>query len=264
MGTLVDEMLGRLEIREVKSLLPHEQTISPNVKRLKESMLNIGQVVDPIIVDDKTGLVIDGNHRQKVLRIIECPYAPVQKVDYSREDITVGTWFPSVSLTPEEIFKLDSIKHEPVDPEAGMKAVSDLKAPFMLQHKDKHFLVNPGSYKIEEMVEEQNYIFSLLEKGAVDYISDEETKRDLDAGNSVLFRRSYTKEEIVKAAQDHSPFPPKSTRHLVPGRIIRLNMRIGWLHRSVEDAKTEMERMLSARVYAGNVRKYYEPVTVIY
>ncbi len=264
MSSLVDEMLECLEIRKVKDLLPHEQTISPNIKRLKEAMLNIGQVVDPIIVDKKTGLVIDGNHRQKVLQIIECPYAAVQTVDYMREDITVDTWHPSVCLKPEEIFGLDSIKHEPVDHDEGLKALHDLKAPFMIMSDDKCELLNPGSYKIKEMVEEQNYILSLLEKKDVDYISREEVGTHKCDGHSVLFRRAYTKDEIIKTAQEHSPFPPKSTRHLVPGRIIRLNMRIGWLHRSAEDAKVEMERMLSHRVYAGNVRKYYEPVTVIY
>lgn len=264
MSLLVDEMLECLEIRKVNELLPHEQTISPNIKRLKEAMLNIGQVVDPIIVDKKTGLVIDGNHRQKVLEIIECPYAAVQTVDYMRDDITVDTWFPSVCLKPEEIFKLDSIKHEPVDHDTGRKALADLKAPFMIMSDDQCELLNPGSYKIKEMVEEQNYILSLLEKKDVSYISQQEVGTHKCGGHSVLFRRSYTKPEIIKTAQDHSPFPPKSTRHLVPGRIIRLNMRIGWLHRSSEDARVEMERMLSNRVYAGNVRKYYEPVTVIY
>jgi hypothetical protein len=264
MSSLVDEMLECLEIRTVKSLLPHEQTITHNIKRLKEAMLNIGQVVDPIIVDDKTGLVIDGNHRQKVLEIIECPLAAVQKVDYMREDITVDTWYPSVALKPEDIFNLDSIKHETVDYEAGKEAVANLKSPFMLMHGGNYHLLNPGSYKIKEMVEEQNYVLSLLEKKAVCYISPQEVEAHLESSNSVLFRRSYTKPEIIKAAQDHSPFPPKSTRHLVPGRIIRLNMRIGWLHRPADEAKIEMERMLSHRAYSGNVRKYYEPVTVIY
>jgi hypothetical protein len=264
MSSLVDEMLDCLEVRKVKELLPHEQTISPNLKRLKEAMLNIGQVVDPIIVDKKTGLVIDGNHRQKVLEIIECPYAAVQTVDYMREDITVDTWFPSVCLKPEEIFQLDSIKHEPVDYEAGRQALADLKAPFMIMSGDKCELLNPGAYKIKEMVEEQNYILSLLEKKDVAYISQQEVGSHKCEGHSILFRRSYTKDEIIKTAQDHSPLPPKSTRHLVPGRIIRLNMRIGWLHRSQEEAQVEMKRMLSSRVYSGNVRKYYEPVTVIY
>jgi len=265
MISLVDELSKNLEIRETKSLLQHEQVISYNLKKLKEAMLNIGHLVDPIVTDRKTGLVLDGNHRLRVLEIIECPYSACQLVDYQRDDITVGTWYPSVALKPEEVFKLDTIKHEKVDHEAGKEAVEKLKAPFMLMTKDGGcHLLNPGSFKLMEMVEEQKYIFTLLEKGAVDYIPEEEVQEHLDSGESVFFRRSYTKEEILKAAQGHSPFPPKSTRHLIPGRIIRLNMKLGWLHRSREDAEKELQRMLSHRAYAGNVRKYYEPVVVIY
>lgn len=265
MVTLAEEMLNNLEIREVKSLLSHEQVISYNLKRLKEAMLNLGQLVDPLIVDKKTGVVLDGNHRLKVLEIIECPHATCQSVEYSGENVRVGTWYPTVSLKPDEIFHLDSLKHEKVDYEAGKQAVDALKAPFMLVTKDKEcHLINPGSYKLMEMVEEQNYIFSLLEKGTVDYIPDEEMEKCLQAGESVFYRRSYTKDEIVKAAQGHTPFPPKSTRHIIPGRIIRLNMKLGWLHRSKEEAANELSRMLTSRVYGGNVRKYYEPVIVIY
>lgn len=264
MGALMDEMLGCLEIRPTSSLLPHEQTMSHNLKRLKEAMLNIGKIVDPILVDRESNLVIDGNHRKKVLEIIECPFAPVQTVDYMRKDITVGTWWPSVPLKPDEIFKLDSIKHEKVDYDAGKEAVDNLRSPFLLMRKDEYYLLNPGNYKLKEMVEEQSYILSLLEKGEVDYIAEPDLGHNIEKGNSVLLRRSYTKEEIIKTAQEHSPLPPKSTRHLVPGRIIRLNMKLGWLHRSEEEADKEMKRTLSSRVYAGNVRKYYEPVTVIY
>jgi len=265
MSGLADELLSNLEIWEVKSLSSHEQVISYNLKRLKEAMLNMGHLVDPLIIDKKTGVVLDGNHRLKVLEIIECPLAACQVVDYSSDQIKVGTWYPVVSLNPDAVFHLDSLKHEKVDYETGKAAVDNLKAPFMLMSKDKEYhLINPGSYKLLEMVEEQNYVFSLLEKGSVDYIPDEEVQKGLETGSSVFYRRSYTKEEIIKTAKDHKPFPPKSTRHVIPGRIIRLNMKLGWLHRSKEEAVTELQRMLTNRVYGGNVRKYYEPVIVIY
>lgn len=264
MSELAEQMLKNLEVREVKALLSHEQVISHNLKRLKEAMLNIGHLVDPMIVDNKTGVVLDGNHRLKVLEIIECPHATCQIVDYMDEGIKVGTWYPSVALRPEQIFKLDSLKHEKVDFEAGKEAVNNLKAPFMIIHGNECHLINPGSYKLMEMVEEQNYVFSLLEKGSVDYIPEEESATLSKAGKTVFYRRSYTKEEIIRTAQAHAPLPPKSTRHLIPGRIIRLNMKLGWLHRSKDEAADELRRMLDSRVYGGNVRKYYEPVIVIY
>ncbi|MBI5046451.1 hypothetical protein HZC07_01845 [Candidatus Micrarchaeota archaeon] len=264
MSTLIDEMTRSLEIREVKSLLSHEQTISYSLKRLKEGMLNIGHLVDPLIVDKKTGVVLDGNHRLKVLEIIESPYAVCQTVDYMSDEIKVGTWCPTLPLPAEQIFKLDSLKHEKVDYEAGKAAVDALKAPFMLATKSGCFLVNPGKYKLMEMVEEQNYVLSLLEKAAVGYIPTEELAKNVQADQSVFYRRAYTKEEIVKTAQAHAPLPPKSTRHLIPGRIIRLNMKLGWLQRAPDEALKELHTMLKSRVYDGNVRKYYEPVIVIY
>ncbi len=265
MSEMAEEMLKNLEVWEVRNLLSHEQVISHNLKRLKEAMLNIGHLVDPLIIDKKTGVVLDGNHRLKVLEIIECPHATVQALDYHSDEIGVGTWYPTVTLSSDEIFHLDSLKHEKVDYEAGKAAVDSLKAPFMLMGEDGAcHLINPGSYKLMEMVEEQNCVFSLLEKSAVDYIPDEEVKKAISSRKSVFYRRSYSKEEILKAAQAHTPFPPKSTRHKIPGRIIRLNMKLGWLHRSREEASAELTRMLTSRVYGGNVRKYYEPVIVIY
>ncbi len=227
-------------------------------------MLNIGQLVDPIVADRETGVVLDGNHRLRVLDVIECPFTVCQLVDYNSTLITVGTWYPAIEKTPEEMSKLDHVKLEKVDGDEGKKALDGFRAPFMLKYGDECHLVNPGQYKIMEMVEEQNYVLSLLEKNKVDYIADQESEMFVEAGKAVLFRRAYTKGEIKKAALNHTPFPPKSTRHNIPGRIIRLNMRLGWLHRSAEEADREMKRNLGARLYEGNVRKYYEPVIVIY
>jgi len=262
---VLDDMLNQLEIRDVKDLFGHEQTISRNLKRLKEAMLNIGQLVDPIIIDKKTGVVLDGNHRLKVLDIIECPLTACQTIDYQSPRIQLGTWYPTVGKTLAELLKLDSIKHEKVDCKTGKEAIQNLRAPFMAMTSDGQcHLLNPGSYKLREMIEEQNYIMTLLEKSEIDYIPDEEVEEFLGYGKTVLYRKAYTKEEVVKAAKDHSPFPPKSTRHAIPGRIIRLNMRLGWLHMDRESAWKELENMLRKRAYDGNVRRYYEPVTVIY
>ena len=72
------------------------------------------------------------------------------------------------------------------------------------------------------------------------------------------------RDEVIKRALSGVPFPPKSTRHIIPERIIRLNMRLGWLHQSEDEAKKYLERMLEDRLYNGNIRRYTEPVIVIY
>ncbi len=263
---LLDEMLSKLEIRAVTELLSHEQTIAPNLKRLKETMLNIGHLVDPLIVDGATGVVLDGNHRMKVLEIIECPNAACQIIDYKSDRIMVGTWLPAFS-DRLPFGKID-IKTEKVDYELGVKAVNNLKAPFLSVAKNgkntEYLLLNPGNYKLKEVIEEQNYVMGAIKTADPNFIPDDQLDEQVQKGDQVLFRRSYTKEEIVQTAKAHNPLPPKSTRHMIPDRIIRLNMKLGWLHENRDGATKYLKDMLTQRVYTGNVRRYTESVIVIY
>lgn len=263
------DVLSKLEIREVSSLYPHEQTISKNLRRLQEAMFNLGQLVDPLIVDRKTGVILDGNHRFAVLKNIEIPNAVVQPVDYSSPSIGLGTWFP-VSEKPlsAEDFSGMGVKAEPVDFDSGMDALNSLEAIFMMVNEKggrrECSLVSPGSYDVISMTRKQKEIVSCLSHIPLGYYADDCVQEHLSAGSTVLFRRTYTRKEVINEALAGRPFPPKSTRHTIPNRIIRLNMRLGWLLEDKEAAYALLEEMLSHRVYSGNVRRYPEPVIVIY
>ncbi len=266
--TLLEDILGKLDILAVKDLLPHEQTVPPNVKRLKEAMLNIGQLVDPIIVDKKHKVVLDGNHRLNVLQIIECPQATCQVVDYDDPKIEVGTWYLAINKPLQEVVPKE-VKVETVDFGAGKAALFGSKAAAMAVSKNKGgknaSFIAPGNYKMTELIEVQNSILGSMKNDTeVRYIADDQADEYLEKGYTVLFRRPFSKEEIIKAAEQHTPFPPKSTRHLIPNRIIRLNMRLGWLHEDKQAAHRYLRQMLENRVYNGNVRRYVEPVIVIY
>lgn len=266
MEKILEKLLRELTILEIEDLLTHEETISKNLLLLKEAMLNIGQLVDPLIVDSKTKLVLDGNHRKKVLELIKCPRAACQMVDYGRPDIEVGTWCPVSEVVKYDALKKAGVVVEQVDFEAGMKAVSSNKAPYLFANKkaSSYCLVNPGTYSLDELIEEQRKIISALGEEKFVYISDNTAHTHLDANLSVLFRRPFTKEEIIRRAKSNVPFPPKSTRHVIPNRIIRLNMRLGWLHESGSSAHAYLKRMLHDRVYENSVRYYPESVIVIY
>jgi len=266
---LLKDILSKLEIRELSSLYEHEQTIPKNVKRLQEAMFNLGQLVDPLIIDRKTGVVLDGNHRLQVLKNIEIPNAVVQTVDYSKDKYKLGTWFPvSQKQIPTELFEKMGEKIEEVDFDTGAAAVDDLKAVMMLvrhdEGKKKCTLISPGDHDVLSMTEKQKDIVSNLKELDLQYHADDGLEYHLAKGKDVIYRRAYTKDEVVKEALAGRPFPPKTTRHIIPNRIIRLNMRLGWLLEDPETAHELLEEMLSHRVYSGNVRRYPEPVIVIY
>lgn len=259
--------VNSLQILPTNTLLKHEQTIPENTTKLKEAMLNIGQLVDPIIADKQHKIVLDGNHRLEVLKMIKVPLVVCQTVDYSRPDITLGGWFPVRENLSEADLKKAGIRFEKTDFEAGQEALARKKAVMMLVNEGKGkrtcALVSPGSYDLTRLIEEQRIILSKLGNNFL-YIADDRIETHLTKGQGALFRAVYTKEEVIKRALSGVPFPPKSTRHIIPERIIRLNMRLGWLHQSEDEAKKYLERMLEDRLYNGNIRRYTEPVIVIY
>lgn len=254
---------GKLDILSLKELKRHEEKIQTNMMRLKESMLNIGQLVDPIIIDKKHKIVLDGNHRVKVLELIKVPNVVCQIVDYEDPKIEVGGWYPTAIEINKELFEGKDIKLEPIDHEQGKKELENKKAAFMLVHGKENYLVSPDKYSLDEMIEEQQNIMEKI-GNSFRYIADEVVHEELKKGKGSLFRKIYTKEEIIEKALSREVFPPKSTRHLVPDRIIRLNMKLGWLHQDMGEVKKYLDRLLKNRVYVGNVRRYMEPVIVIY
>lgn len=264
---MLEIMIKNLEIVEVSHLLQHEQTIDVNLLRLKEGMLNIGQLVDPLIIDRKSKTVLDGNHRRRVLELIKVPHAVCQVVDYESPRIEIGGWLPvNESLTAEKA-KASKLKLEDVDFEQGKHAIEKKRAAFMLCNRKRNecCLVEPGAYDLQEMLDAQQRVLKAVNNGdKFLYIADDSVEEQLAAGRTALFRRNFTKKEVVAEALAGRPLPPKSTRHMIPDRIIRLNMRLGWLHQTKDEARKYLENMLHDRVYNGNVRRYTEPVIVIY
>ncbi len=269
---MLEEIIKRLDVVDTSTLLQHEEIVPKNLKRLKEAMFNIGQMVDPIIMDEKNRVVLDGNHRMTVLKEMECPHAVVQPVDYSDSRIELGTWYPVCKTFEAEKFAKAGVKVEKVDFKAGMEALGASKAAFMLGRKNGHgkeaWLLSPGKYSsIASLLEAQKAVVDSVGVSTnpdVTYVADD--FGDVAEGNglAVLYRRAYTKKEVVQRAKDGIPFPPKSTRHLIPNRVVRLNMRLGWLFENKDESKKLMLEMLKNRVYSGNVRRYPEPVIVIY
>ncbi|MBN2477727.1 hypothetical protein JXB01_00370, partial [Candidatus Micrarchaeota archaeon] len=159
------------------------------------------------------------------------------------------------------------LRLEETDYEDGKEKIQNKEALFMLVNGEGEkscYLVEPKKYELDELVEEQQRIMSLLDDNTFDYIADDRIDIELKKRRSVFCRYIYKKEEVIERALAGKAFPPKSTRHLIPDRIIRLNMRLGWLHQEPHESKEYLKNLLKNRAYNGNVRRYVEPVIVIY
>ncbi|MFA5108744.1 MAG: hypothetical protein WC492_04410 [Candidatus Micrarchaeia archaeon] len=269
---LAEDILSRLEILPLESLKIHEQTVEQNLTALRETMLNLGKLVDPLIVDRKHKIVLDGNHRRMVLELLKSENAVCQMVDYSDPSIHIGGWH----IAAHEL-SFGKIKGESVSFEQGFDALQSMDASFMAIAKvngEKMCKLIPSQEKTLDSISahQEELIRSWLgvessEKplnGQVMFIEDNRAETFLDSGYTVLARKIFSKQEVIKEALAGRPLPPKSTRHMIPNRIIRLNFRLGYLNESAESASILLREMVKKRVKYGSARYYTEPVIVLY
>src|SRR5579885_2377167 len=83
-------------------------------------------------------------------------------------------------------------------------------------------------------------------------------------GTLVAFPR-FAKEDIVRLALGAGRLPAGITRHLVPGRALRINVPLDWLGAASGPARTqaELDAMIQRRRLSHGVR-YYEESTFLF
>jgi len=85
--------MNHYTITPIERLRAHEEFVEERVLELIERFRIRNSVDYAIIIDDATGVVIDGHHRYEALRRMDAHHAPVHVVDYLGDDtIIVKNW----------------------------------------------------------------------------------------------------------------------------------------------------------------------------
>ncbi len=124
----------------ISELRVHEMTERERVEEIKESILREGRLRRPILVDERTMIVIDGHHRLQALRELGCEFIPAMLVDYMRDDICVESWRDHCSISKEDVIRA-GLTGNPFPPKTS-----------------KHSVVCGGCRKHVEHLEEELHI----------------------------------------------------------------------------------------------------------
>jgi len=270
---------GSVELVEVESLIPHEETIESLTKDIGEAIRRDGFVIHPIIADKKSLVVIDGMHRAAALKYLRTYMAPVYLVDYMGEEISLRSWYRTVKKTiPDKIIAeitiRNSLSTEKVSFEEGLKGLEKRRYIICLikpREEQLTAITNENNLDIWEMYRLIAKIDNQLRVYGLSYLREVDALEKIKRGEAEMCYMvpSIRKNEIIELAKNRKLLPPKTTRHIVNNRpmftftpLEILNMRDREKARQLNRERLSKLRRINLPPNQVIDRLYEEPIVV--
>lgn len=95
----------RIRLVNISELKSHECTDRVRLKSLKDEIYSDGVLKRPIVIDDKTKIIIDGHHRVEALRLLGCTRIPACCVDYTCDKIGLKSNLKNTEITKDKVIE---------------------------------------------------------------------------------------------------------------------------------------------------------------
>ncbi len=213
------------ELVELSDLLGHEMTIYVELGQLIAGVLNTSTLDWPILIDEKTKLILDGHHRTEGLKALNFTNIPAILIDYHDDDlIKIGTWYPLVRCKLDDIISVLSNSgfdiQEIDDKILKIENIDSREVTALIGNDKKMFKVYGDREDIFQFVRD-----SWLRH--VKYYDDPEMcLENADIKHTAIISWSYTKDEVINHVKNGEIFLPKTTRHQLKYEVKRCNFSI--------------------------------------
>jgi hypothetical protein len=117
--------IPKYELIPIEGVKLHEEVVPARVDEVADDILKRGVVLEPIVVDDKHHIVLNGHHRLAALQKLGAKRIPAYLVPYDAPYITVDRW-PDSTWYKRTVTKKDVL-------EAGLS--QRLMTPHTSRHK---------------------------------------------------------------------------------------------------------------------------------
>lgn len=236
-----DEVRARLGIAALDELRDHEATSPDGEARVARLMREAGAMSWPLVVDEASGLILDGSHRARVLRReLGARFAPVQWASLAAPDVRVTAWCRVVEGVTAGVF--DAARRSlGLEVDAGeVDAAGALACHYGGRRYGRPGLTAVEAYELARALERA--LASNGRGGRVRHVEDEAAARWLRAPDTLVVRLPALDKETLR---DHDAlFPAKSTRFVLPYRVVGLGLPLASLGspRPALEAALERER----------------------
>lgn len=261
-----------IAIVPVEWLQLHEEVIGTHVDELCDAIERDGLLRDPVIVDRDTNVVLDGMHRVTAIRGMDLTGIPVCLVDYRDPAIEVGSWIREFDgLDPDRLRDRCAeagLRVQPVDPETDPDR-SWPAPPVIVTESNQFELTLPDGSPRAVLDRTMRVVETLRSTGIETHRRPDTAFASRSPGQPTLVIPSPDKAAIIRAAEADDPFPPNTSRHVIPTRPVGVNVPLDRLegdHRRATATLTSelnerpFERLPPGSQYAG--RTYEEELLV--
>ncbi len=82
-------MKNKISFIEINKLKSHEMVCLKRLKQVKDDLLIKGYIKNPVVIDRKNNIILDGHHRVAALKQLGANKIPAYLVDYQNKNIGV-------------------------------------------------------------------------------------------------------------------------------------------------------------------------------
>lgn len=90
---------------ELGVLARHEETLPDHLEALTREIERDGELRQPIVVDRRSLVILDGHHRLEAIRALGCALISVYLVDYADPSIAVEPRRPDIPVDKESVVR---------------------------------------------------------------------------------------------------------------------------------------------------------------
>jgi hypothetical protein len=263
-----------LRIVHLDDVVLHEEIENKRVAKLVTRLEQDRLLKNPPIAAqfENKYIVLDGASRTTALRRLRSRDIAVQIVDYMNPGMTLETWNHMLLDAPAQgifdaIQDLPDLFIEKTTSETADTALArrDAIASVMLSNGNVYSLCAKEN-TLTEQARMLNHVVAAYEgKGEMYRVAHTDVERLIAEHGRlsalVVFPR-YRPEEILQIALNGSKLPMGITRHIIPGRALRINIPLDLLEsdQRLEEKNTWLDEWLKKRMRERRVRYYQEPV----
>lgn len=276
LGSEQASSLLSLQVVPVEQVSPHEEIDEKRVARLMAAIGSNPQLIDPPIAIYWNGryVILDGATRFTSFKRLGFKHLIFQIVTAAPESFTLHTWYHAISSDQPfakllaHLQQLDGIHFQELPPNKTQTIFQDKTVLcYFLARNGRITLAQttPGANHLDVM---NDLVASYTKWGDVERTLLTDLPRLLEQFprlTAVAVFPQFTPETVFDVASKGGFVPAGLTRFVIPGRILRLNMKLDRLQENdtLAAKRAWFKKHLAEKIASSRLRYYEEPVVLL-